>query len=94
MIPYTGGCVRQKGRTIFISMMEPGRSDVQILENARETAAAFGSAIAGMPVKDTIKIADENQYVKETPLRSSVWQVQTSAGFPERACGFGIPKTV
>ena len=26
MIPYTGGCVRQKGRTIFISMMEPGRS--------------------------------------------------------------------
>ncbi len=54
---------------------------VQILENARETAAAFGSAIAGMPVKDTIKIADENQYVKETPLRSSVWQVQTPQAF-------------
>ena len=34
-----------------------------------------------MPVKDTIKIADEKEYVKTTPDRSTVWMIQTPQVF-------------
>lgn len=53
----------------------------EILDRARMTVEKFHTAVAGMPVKDTIKIVDEDQYVKHTPLRSSVWQVQTPQAF-------------
>lgn len=39
------------------------------------------TCVAGMPVKDTIKILDENNYVIDTPERSTVWQIQTPQGF-------------
>lgn len=39
------------------------------------------AAVAGMPVKDTIKIVDEDAYVSETPERKYVWQVQTPQCF-------------
>lgn len=34
-----------------------------------------------MPVKDTVKIADDRGYVESTPPRSRVWQVQTPQVF-------------
>lgn len=40
-----------------------------------------GACVAGMPVKDTIKIADAGGFVRETPDRSSVWLVQTPQVF-------------
>lgn len=36
-----------------------------------------GASVTGMPSKDTVKIADEDGNVSETPDRSSVWIVQT-----------------
>ena len=39
------------------------------------------ACISGMPVKDTIKIADENGMVKSTPDRKYVWQIQTPQAF-------------
>ena len=39
------------------------------------------ACVVGMPVKDTIKIADEQGYVAETPARSLVWQIQTPQVF-------------
>lgn len=39
------------------------------------------SCVAAMPVKDTIKISDENGFVKETPERKSLWQIQTPQAF-------------
>ena len=41
----------------------------------------YGACVTGMPVKDTIKIADSNGYVKETPRRDLVWAVQTPQSF-------------
>ena len=35
----------------------------------------------GMPVKDTIKIKDRNNYVINTPRRSTLWQIQTPQAF-------------
>ena len=39
------------------------------------------ACVIGVPVKDTIKIADEDGFVKETPDRSRVWMVQTPQVF-------------
>lgn len=50
---------------------------------ARTLAAAreYGAAVAAMPVKDTIKIADEQGFVADTPSRSSLWMMQTPQTF-------------
>ena len=40
-------------------------------------AAQTGASVVGMPSKVTVKIADAEGNVSETPDRSSVWIVQT-----------------
>lgn len=53
----------------------------EILVRARESVLQYGSGVVGMPVKDTIKIADEEGFAVSTPKRSLVWQVQTPQCF-------------
>ena len=36
-----------------------------------------GACVVGMPSKDTVKVADEADFVSETPDRKRVWTVQT-----------------
>lgn len=52
-----------------------------ILERAYECVKECDACVVGMPVKDTIKIADAGNNIKETPDRRSVWQVQTPQVF-------------
>lgn len=40
-----------------------------------------GACIMAVKSKDTVKIADEDNFVKETPMRSFVWNIQTPQGF-------------
>ena len=40
-----------------------------------------GAAVAAVPVKDTIKAADENCFITETPDRERLWAVQTPQVF-------------
>ncbi len=47
-----------------------------------------GAAIAAMPVKDTIKISDEQDFVAATTVRAQTWQIQTPQGFR-----YGLIKT-
>jgi 2-C-methyl-D-erythritol 4-phosphate cytidylyltransferase len=47
------------------------------LEAAQET----GAAIAAVPVTDTIKLVDDEGYVKETLPRSRLWAIQTPQVF-------------
>ncbi|MBQ9612989.1 MAG: 2-C-methyl-D-erythritol 4-phosphate cytidylyltransferase [Lachnospiraceae bacterium] len=42
---------------------------------------AEGAAVAGMPSKDTVKIADRDHFVCSTPDRSCVWIIQTPQVF-------------
>jgi len=44
-------------------------------------AAEHGAAVVAVPVKDTIKISDENGYAAVTPDRTSLWQIQTPQAF-------------
>ena len=44
-----------------------------------------GAAVVAVPVKDTIKVADENRFIVETPVRERLWAVQTPPGFSKIA---------
>lgn len=52
-----------------------------ILNRAYESVMQHNACVVGMPVKDTIKIADADGFAKETPNRSMVWAVQTPQVF-------------
>lgn len=41
----------------------------------------YDSCTTGMPVKDTIKIADEEELAVDTPDRKSLWAIHTPQGF-------------
>ena len=52
-----------------------------ILKRAYESVQEYNACVVGMPVKDTIKIADEKGFAQTTPNRKLVWQVQTPQVF-------------
>ncbi len=49
----------------------------EIIERVIQGAVQYGAAAAAVHVKDTVKIADENGLVIETPDRATLWNVQT-----------------
>ena len=51
--------------------------DDAMLQRGLDAAATCGSAVAGVPVKDTIKLITPDQMVKDTPDRSQLWAAQT-----------------
>jgi len=53
----------------------------QLIQDGLEAAKESGAAIAAIPVKDTIKLADQNGFVLGTPPRANLWQVQTPQVF-------------
>ena len=53
----------------------------EILTRAYEDVQEYKACVVGMPVKDTIKIADEDGFAAQTPDRRKVWQVQTPQTF-------------
>jgi len=55
--------------------------NADIIERLKEAVVQEEAAVAGMPVKDTIKIVDDEKYVADTPERKYVWQVQTPQCF-------------
>ena len=52
-----------------------------IIARTIEAAGAYGACVAAMPVKDTIKVADPEQFAQVTPDRSTLWQIQTPQTF-------------
>lgn len=54
---------------------------VDLIERGLELARDSGAAIAAIPVKDTIKVVSPDAFVEETPLRHSLWTVQTPQVF-------------
>lgn len=55
--------------------------DEAMIRRCMETVEKYQACVVGMPVKDTMKIVDEEQFAKETPDRSRIWQVQTPQTF-------------
>ena len=53
----------------------------EIIDRCIEGAKEYKACVAGMPVKDTIKLADNNNNIESTPERSKVWMIQTPQTF-------------
>jgi 2-C-methyl-D-erythritol 4-phosphate cytidylyltransferase len=52
-----------------------------LLNRCAETIRQCPGLIAAVPVKDTIKVVDENGIIQSTPDRSQLWAAQTPQGF-------------
>jgi len=48
-----------------------------LIEDGLKAARRTGAAVAAVPVKDTIKLADSRKLVKQTLSREELWAVQT-----------------
>ncbi len=55
--------------------------DEEMLERLKAGVEEFGSAVAAVETKDTIKIVDNENYVISTPSRNTVWIIQTPQVF-------------
>ena len=57
--------------------------DLALLRRGTEAVAAspHGAAIAGVPVKDTIKVVDVDGTITDTPARETLWAAQTPQVF-------------
>lgn len=52
-----------------------------MLQRAYKEVRQSKACVVGMPVKDTIKIVNENLEAEETPERKRLWMVQTPQAF-------------
>ena len=52
-----------------------------IIHRIMEEVLKCNACTAGVPVKDTIKLTDDNDFGIETPRRDRLWQVQTPQAF-------------
>lgn len=55
--------------------------DEAMIRRVYDEVKIHKACVVGMPVKDTIKLADEDGFVSDTPERSRVWMVQTPQVF-------------
>lgn len=53
----------------------------EILDRAYQCVRKTDACVVGMPVKDTVKIADEAGTIAQTPNRNLVWSIQTPQVF-------------
>ena len=56
----------------------------EILRRAYDAVEEHHACVVGMPSKDTVKIADAEGFVRTTPARSLVWNIQTPQVFDFR----------
>lgn len=53
----------------------------QLLVDSVEAAKVYGAAVTAVPVMDTIKKADDEGFIVDTPPRSLLWAAQTPQAF-------------
>lgn len=55
--------------------------DADILDRIKDGVIRYKACIPAVPSKDTVKISDESGFVKMTPDRKNVWNIQTPQAF-------------
>lgn len=70
-------------KTSYVLIHDGARPFVtnDIIDRVIESVIKSRACIVGMPVKDTIKIADKDGLVLETPSRENLWMIQTPQAF-------------
>lgn len=54
---------------------------IEEIESLIKETMVFKACVLGVKVKDTIKLCDENGFVKDTPRRELLWSAQTPQSF-------------
>lgn len=52
-----------------------------MIEDTLKSVDEVGAVVVGVPVKDTIKVVNEKNYIEDTPDRANLWAVQTPQVF-------------
>ena len=78
---YQGLLAAKGADLVFIHDAARPLIDSDTIRRTEEAALLYGAAIAAVPVKDTIKEADEDGFVERTPARDRLWAVQTPQTF-------------
>ena len=75
--------LKQTSDADYVLIHEGARPFVNqdIIRRCMQEVQKYQACVVGMPVKDTIKIADEEGYAKQTPDRKIVWMIQTPQTF-------------
>lgn len=75
-------CIKEPSNTyVYIHDGARPMLSIELLDKVREDVECFGSAVVGVPSKDTVKLVDEDGFVMTTPQRSLVWNIQTPQAF-------------
>jgi len=98
-LPYSlqgGGATRQESVRLGLEKLAAHTDVVMIHDGARpfvtpalierciQAAVLHGAAVAGVPVRDTIKRVAEDGYVRSTPDRAGLWEIQTPQIFQRK----------
>lgn len=78
---YCGLCQVQDADYILIHDGARPFVNEEIIRRCIAGVREYGACVAGMPVKDTVKLADDDCNIESTPERSKVWQIQTPQAF-------------
>lgn len=52
-----------------------------VIDRCIEGARKYSAVVAGMPIKDTVKIVSHNNIIENTPDRRKIWLTQTPQAF-------------
>ena len=77
------GLQKVSGKTNIVLIHDGVRPFIskQDTEKVLDGVIDYGACVLGVPVKDTIKICNAEQWVISTPDRSTLWQIQTPQAF-------------
>jgi len=53
----------------------------QLIDRCVEAAFLEGAVVVGVPIWNTVKVISVDRYIKETPPRDSLWEIQTPQAF-------------
>lgn len=88
-----GGETRQRSAAVGVAAVPEGMEWIAVHDGARPLvrpeeidaciadARQWGASALAVPVKDTIKIADDSEFIASTPQRNLLWAVQTPQVF-------------
>ena len=89
----SGGATRQESVRRGLELVDADSEVIAIHDGARpfvspalidrcvEAAQVRGAVVAGLPVRDTIKLVGPDRWIQSTPPRDSLWEIQTPQAF-------------
>ncbi len=80
---YRGLCAADAGSDDCVLIHDGARAFItpELIADCIRDVKDCGACVMAVPVKDTIKVVDKEQYALSTPDRSTMWQMQTPQCF-------------